>query len=255
MNRNDRPRESRNAVNLWKSGQSRFQSAVAPLVKAVWLLAVLAVTNVNVATERLQMFEEFEERYTVTAVEEDQATVSGIGLESIEEFFSRYAGRTFDRGLYRAYNQIGAATAKSWIDASFPDYRSQVVPFGFDWLGRIWTTSIGPTEKDAHVYLFDPADDAFRVPSTFAALHDGEFVEFADDALLVWLFEEWSAGGELGYTDCAGYKVSPILGGEVVAANLETTDMDVNWHLSRQIREQIAGIDPGSPTGPFTIGD
>lgn len=65
----------------------------------------------------------------------------------------------------------------------------------------------------------------------------------------------WSAGGELGYTDCAGYKVPPILGGEVVAANLETTDMGVNWHLSRQIREQTAGIDPGSPTGPFEVRD
>ncbi|HIW69084.1 MAG TPA: DUF1851 domain-containing protein [Candidatus Dietzia merdigallinarum] len=159
--------------------------------------------------------------------------------------------------MYRALNRHSAALYKSWIDESFPTYRSKVIPFGSDWLGRVWATTLGQSESDSMVYLFDPADDSHSVPSTFESVNDGEFSEHGERALLHSLFAEWLGGdpSDLGYTDCAGYKVSPILGGTVSADNLERTDMSVNWHLMSQIREQAQELSPGTTISGVSISD
>lgn len=201
------------------------------------------------------MFEEFDGLFRVTGRLKSTEPVRGVGPESLNEFFDRYAGCSFNSGLYRGLNRESASAYKQWIDESFPQYKSKVVPFASDWLGRIWATTIGSDESDSIVRMFDPSDGAFVVPGAFKDLHDIEFVQFGEDALLISLFEEWSNGNELGFHECAGYKVPPSLGGHLSLENLERTDISVNWHLMTQIREQVQGREPGTGISSFTISE
>ena len=59
-----------------------------------------------------------------------------VVAEGYREFAERYAGCTFERGLYRAHDATSGPKGLQWIAECFPAYRSRATPFGFDWLGR-----------------------------------------------------------------------------------------------------------------------
>jgi hypothetical protein len=58
-----------------------------------------------------------------------------------------------------------------------------------------------------------------------------------------------TAGKGLGPGECFGYKVPPVLGGELAPDNFEPTDLQVHFGILGQIHKQVKDLPPGAPIG------
>jgi hypothetical protein len=62
-----------------------------------------------------------------------------------------------------------------------------------------------------------------------------------------------SSGKRLGPGECFGYKVPPVMGGEVEPDNFEPTDLQVHFSILGQIHRQVKNLPPGTPIGKIKI--
>lgn len=68
----------------------------------------------------------------------------------------------------------------------------------------------------------------------------------ADHWLGIALVDECEAAGmTLAESQCFGYRLAPVLGGEFTVSNLEPTDLLVHYSIHGQIHEQIQGLPEG----------
>lgn len=176
-----------------------------------------------------------------------------LACDGYSDLRGRFAGHTYQRGLYRLHDAATAPAALGWLHDALPSYRGRAFPFAFDWRGRQFAVDTARTdaEGESQVLLFEPGSgDVYEIPATFAAFHQVELVEFPDPSLSTDLYREWrdaSGYGEpLGRDECVGYTVPLSLGGRNVVDNLELTDLDVYWSFSGQILEQTAALPSGS---------
>ncbi|MFL5245565.1 MAG: DUF1851 domain-containing protein [Gemmataceae bacterium] len=78
--------------------------------------------------------------------------------------------------------------------------------------------------------------------------------EHADEWFVPQLVHDLlTAGRRLGPGECFGYKVPPILGGEVDLDNFEPTDLQVHFGILGQIHRQVKDLPPGTPIGEIRI--
>jgi hypothetical protein len=61
------------------------------------------------------------------------------------------------------------------------------------------------------------------------------------------------AGQRLAPGQCFGYKVPPVLGGEIEPDNFEPTDLQVHFGILGQIHRQVNDLPPGTPIGEIKI--
>jgi hypothetical protein len=199
------------------------------------------------------MFEEFTGSLHRTAKDlVPSATWSDPVLMSIRgysEFAARFAGCTFDDGLYRFHDERSGPVAAEAVDSAFPDFAGRVVPFAFDWLGRQFVIDRNRVVGEPQVSLLEPGTgEALEIPCGFVEFHDVELVEFRDAALAEPFFERWrrTTQAPLSFTDCAGYRVPLFLGGVDAVENLEVIDWAVYWTISGQLRLGTASLPPGT---------
>ena len=57
------------------------------------------------------------------------------------------------------------------------------------------------------------------------------------------------SGQRLAPGQCFGYKVPPVLGGQVEPGNFEPTDLQVHFGILGQIHRQVKDLPPGTPIG------
>ena len=202
------------------------------------------------------MFERFARRFAISeepAVRQAWNESRLVAADGYGEFAERWAGCTFERGLYRIHDASSGPRGLALIEECFPAYRSRATPFGFDWLGRQMALDSERAESgEPLVLLFEPGSgEVFQVPATLRGFHDDELIDNTDAALLDVMFEDWSMLNEselpLSHDQCVGYKVPLFLGGRDEVHNLEVTDMAVYWSLSAQIGAQVAQAPPGTP--------
>jgi hypothetical protein len=62
-----------------------------------------------------------------------------------------------------------------------------------------------------------------------------------------------TSGIRLGPGECFGYKVPPVLGGEVNLNNFEPTDLQVHFGILGQIHRQVKDLPHGTPIGEIKI--
>lgn len=62
-----------------------------------------------------------------------------------------------------------------------------------------------------------------------------------------------TSGKRLAPSECFGYKVPPVLGGEVQPDNFEPTDLQVHFGILGQIHRQVKDLPPGTPIGKIKI--
>jgi hypothetical protein len=125
------------------------------------------------------------------------------------------------------------------VREAFPD-SNQVQVFGFDWLGRQFAVdSRGRRDEDPAVLLFEPGTgEVLEICAHFSMFHDGELIEFKNEALASHFFAQWraAAGASVGFSECVGYRVPLFLGGKDQVDNLEIIDLDVYWTIVGQLR-------------------
>jgi Domain of unknown function (DUF1851) len=164
----------------------------------------------------------------------------------------RFAGCTFENGLYRLHDASSGPAALSLIVEAFPEFASRACPFGYDWLGRQFAIDAGRTEAGQPlVLLLEPGTgEGLEIPLTFGAFHDEELIEYRDAALASGFFDAWKQDHgtalPLAHGDCVGYQVPLFLGGRDTIDNLEVIDLDVYWTTCGQLRRGTLQLPEGT---------
>jgi hypothetical protein len=173
----------------------------------------------------------------------------------------RYAGRTFDDGLYRLHDADGGPRALALVEAAFPELAGRVCPFGSDWYGRQVAVDAGRVEAGQPLLIIlDVADgEAVEVPYPFAAFHDEILVQHPDEILARDRFRRWSAANPaalpLRPDQCVAPRVPYFLGGSDALEDLELIDLEVHWSLCGQLRLGTRGLADGTPITGTAIQD
>jgi hypothetical protein len=157
---------------------------------------------------------------------------------------SELGGQSFNSGLYRT---VAAHEQRDWqdrIELAFPATRGRAICFGYDWLGRAFALDSQRVEDGRPLILMlEPGTgEMLEIPANIETFHNEELVEFSDAALAVDFQGRWlTAGGAVPRRDqCVGYRKPLFLGGVDDVDNLETSDIDVYWHLLGQILSKVS---------------
>ena len=118
------------------------------------------------------------------------------------------------------------------------------------WLVNRFGDAFVVLEEDGSVHMLDVGSGTFaRVAdnrSHFADLLDID--ENGADWLLIRLVDACrEAGMSLSASQCYGFKVPPVLGGDYEVANVEPTDLAVHYSFLANIYKQTKGLPDGTP--------
>lgn len=161
------------------------------------------------------------------------------------DLIGRFAGRSFEGGLYRLHSSVSGPLGQRLLAASFPEYAKSCRVFGMDWLGRQSAVDLDRViGGQPQVVVFEPGTgEALEIPASFESFHEEEIVNFADAALAVDFYNEWRLAvgwgtNVLKASQCVGYKIPLFLGGRDDLSNLEVCDVEVYWDFCGQLRAQ-----------------
>ncbi|NML34241.1 T6SS immunity protein Tdi1 domain-containing protein [Paraburkholderia antibiotica] len=197
------------------------------------------------------MFNRFLKTFTADG---QSAQTSGAVFSSsdpiVQDFFSRFAGTSFNNGLYRVLVWNDVQRWNAAVEDAFPAFKGAIVPFGIDWLGRIFALDSRRVVKGRPaVSIFEPGTgQVLEVPCDIESFHDEELVDYKDASLAELYFNEWVRRGGSGpsYSQCVGYQRPLFLGGVDTVENLELIDLDVYWTISVQLIAKLRNVPPGT---------
>jgi len=203
-------------------------------------------------------FERFEKKFPCDEGEiAGQDTASAPDIGTLRLFMGKFGGQSFRNGLYRV---IESHSINQWLDRvslAFPEYRTRVTCFGYDWLGRVFALDSARSEQgQPGVILLEPGTGASLViPANLETFHDEELQTHGEAALAISFYNKWlqSGGAAPRHHQCIGYNVPLFLGGVDDIDNLSLTEIEVYWHVSAQLIQQTRGLPPGTRIGKVTI--
>jgi Domain of unknown function (DUF1851) len=194
------------------------------------------------------MFERFLGTFAVTSGSSVQMLPAGA---TAGKWMDQAGGRTYENGLYRVHTKESARAADALARAAFPEFAGRLACFGYDWLGRQFATDMARgSGGDPEVLMFEPGTgEVLEIPVPFSAFHDGELVDYGEEALARGFFVQWlqTGGPSPKLNECIGYRKPLFLGGQDVVANLELSDLDVYWTIMGQLRRRAMRLPEGTP--------
>jgi len=206
------------------------------------------------------MFERFESNYSQDAALPRPlggVEVNDLDDPLLEDFFLRYGGISFNKGLYRIMTAETMGLAHVFVSDAFPSFSKRARVFAYDWLGRIFALDLMRLEGGLPlVLLLDPgAREVLEIPSNLVTFHENELVDHGEEALAVVFHKQWLAMGGLApnQNQCIGYKRPLFLGGKDTVDNLDLSDIDVYWTLSGQLIRKTRGLPLGTRVGSVRI--
>jgi hypothetical protein len=182
-----------------------------------------------------------------------------LAVAGYPELAGRYAGCSFENGIYRLHDAGTGPRGEAWIAQSFPQFAARARPFGYDWLGRQFAVDCGRLEGgEPLVLLFEPGTgEALEIPFSFTGFHE-QLGELREPALAGSFFASWSQANPdalpLEVSQCVGYKVPLFLSGKDALENLEVVDLEVYWSLTGQLRHGTRTLPPGASIGKVRRG-
>ena len=205
------------------------------------------------------MFDSFEKKFTqdskTQCVKLKKYCKTFIdGNDSIEFFFNKFEGVSFNNGSYRIFRIGNLNEWDNTISETFPRFANLINCFAYDWLGKIFAVNKIDSNQ---ILIFDIGiGNVLEVPVGFEEFHNKELVEYTDDALSISFYKKWldSSENKIPKTDeCIGYKVPLFLGGIDNVTNLEVINMDVYWNITGQILRKIQNLPDGTPINKINI--
>jgi hypothetical protein len=158
-------------------------------------------------------------------------------------FCRAFGGCSFGQGLYRFHEPDSLPRWNGLVVEAFPRLASRIHCFGYDWLGRQFVLDrLRIVDGEAQVLLCDVGfDEVLEIPASFSLFHEVELVDYTSDALAEPFYHRWVASGGARplRSQCVGYRVSPLLGGQDKVSNLEITDLEVYWSIHAQINAKV----------------
>lgn len=170
---------------------------------------------------------------------------------------TKRSGTSFNQGIYRL---ICGEELSSWTEvaeSAFPEFSGRLIPFGFDWLGRMFVLDRHRSIDGASaVTLLEPGTGAaLETPCTAESFHEVELIDYSEAALAESFFRSWinSGGASPMPGQCVGYRKPLFLGGSDTLSNLELTDLKVYWGIAEQLLSQTRGLPVGTIIGDIRI--
>jgi hypothetical protein len=167
------------------------------------------------------------------------------------DFAERFAGRSFERGMYRFHDSVTGPRSADLLHHAFPAFASRACPFGYDWVGCQFALDAERLDAgEPLVLLFEPGTgEALEIPLTFQAFHE-QLGELREPALAASFFTEWSEKNPtsvpLSRDACVGYRIPLFLGGTDTVENLEVVDLSVYWSLAAGLLAATRDQPPGT---------
>ena len=198
------------------------------------------------------MLETFKRHFLLDVASTAPAPISGARLPpDIAKLLAEFGGSSFNGGLYRVVRVGDLDTWASRIGYAFPEFKGRVTCFGYDWLGRAFAVDENRFEGGRPgVVMFEPGTgQALKIPANVETFHDDELINFGEAALAMDSYQRLHKATRvnLEYDACAGYRKPLFLGGADEIGNLETSDIDVYWHISGQLILKTKGLPVGTP--------
>jgi predicted Rdx family selenoprotein len=192
----------------------------------------------------------FEAAFTPDVIAAASVTASQISEPYLGPLLAKWGGTSFNGGIYRL---IRAEDVQNWVriaEGTFPSFRDRLVPFGIDWLGRLFALDLGRTVTGSPgVTLLEPGTGAaLEIPCTAESFHESELIEYREEALAASFLEAWlrAGGTSPGLTECVAYRQPLFLGGSDTVENLELADLQVYWGLAEQLIQKVRGLPLGT---------
>lgn len=163
---------------------------------------------------------------------------------------TKWGGTSFNRGIYRLLCSNELPTWTAIAESAFPGFAGRSIPFGFDWLGRMFALDRQRYVDGAPaVNLLEPGTgEMLETPCSAESFHEVELIDYREAALAESFFHSWlNAGGAPPLrTQCVGYRQPLFLGGTDTVPNLELTDLNVYWDIAVQLLRQTRGLSDGT---------
>jgi hypothetical protein len=199
------------------------------------------------------MFEKFEGYFTRDPFTPKPAVAGPLTTQSVPElrdYFARFAGLSFDKGLYRVMDFSTLWEAADCVSLAFPKFAKRAKCFAYDWLGRIFALDLGRLrEGKPNVVMFELDEGvALDIPFDLASFHDFELVDEPEVVLSSQMHSQWLArgGGIPKPNRCIGRKIPLFLSGPDTIENLGITDLSVHWHITAQLIDKTRDLPPGT---------
>ena len=192
------------------------------------------------------MFEAFKSAFRSDGVSSASSSAEPQATErpDLRLLLSELGGQSFNGGLYRTMAVHEQSDWQDRIELAFPSSRGRAICFGYDWLGRAFALDSQRVEDGRPlVLMLEPGTgEMLEIPANIETFHNEELVEFSDAALAVDFHGRWlAAGGAAPRRDqCIGYRKPLFLGGADDLENLETSDIDLYWHLLGQVLRKVS---------------
>jgi hypothetical protein len=169
-----------------------------------------------------------------------------VRVHGYAELSERFAGLSFDRGIYRLHDSVSGPRAQYLVQRCFPAHAgSRVV--GYDWHGRQYAVDVDrPTATGPAVVVLNPATGEARpVARDLVDLHDRVLASGRESVLEDALFTRWlstTGTARLERDECVGL-AAPAAGAPTVG-NLRLTTMERYWEACAPLRPASAELRP-----------
>jgi hypothetical protein len=192
----------------------------------------------------------FEAAFTPDVVPSGSVIASELSEQYLGTLLAKWGGTSFNGGIYRL---LRSDDMRDWVriaEGAFPSFRDRLVPFGIDWLGRLFALDVGRTVAGLPaVTLLEPGTgEALEIPCTAESFHESELIEYREESLAASFYEAWlKAGGPRpGPTECVAYRQPLFLGGSDTVENLELVNLHVYWGIAEQLIRKVRGLPLGT---------
>ncbi|MGS5088009.1 T6SS immunity protein Tdi1 domain-containing protein [Hydrogenophaga sp. A37] len=192
----------------------------------------------------------FEAAFTPDAIASASVTASEVSEPYLGPLLAKWGGTSFNGGMYRL---IRPEDIEDWVriaEGAFPSFRDRLLPFGIDWLGRLFALDLGRTVTGSPaVTLLEPGTgEALEIPCTAESFHESELIEYREESLAASFLEAWlrAGGTPPALNECVAYRKPLFLGGSDTVENLELTDLHLYWGIAEQLIRKVRGLPLGT---------
>lgn len=179
----------------------------------------------------------------ITSAEEGVSGYADPLDEDLAYFFNRYGGKSFSGGLYRTFSLDEISEWQLNIFHMYPQLKGNIIPFGYDWLGRIFSKFVNDSSlKQSVTFAFPFEEQVLTIPVDIVSFHNEILISQKIPALESVMFDDFLQRKKLSSiarNECGALVKPFFLGGNFSIDNMELMDMDVYWTLSSQMLSKI----------------
>ena len=168
-----------------------------------------------------------------------------MGNAALAELFSRFAGGSFNRGVYRIANAESIDHANRFIAVAYPDLKGATCPFAFDWQGAIY--SVDHRDPSGKVFQFGMADmNVLKSPYDIEQFHDTLLLDPIENVLRSDNHEHWIAAHpqSIRYGECVTHITPTWMGALDTIDNMEIVPLFDHWKLMAKLISQVRQLPP-----------